>query len=551
MSAAQADGEERLSMRTRLVFVPGRQARVNSLCPKTTSIMLTEMLRNEGVFADHMDFGGLDAFVKDAADVVAAQDDAPGFWNRSVKSFSLRQDSCSSSKQHQHLETTTTALLSSSPDLLAWHLETRDDYNTVKEISRHIKQQAPGVHQTIMGPYVACYGASALNNFTSIDTGITSDVLSALVALSESIHAPESWGRIPGLIFHNRSGVACSTRNIHPKRNVLPSELNAFSKKNPTGTQQKQFGLYPLSFTCTCACGYGLKPGAIRPLQKSVSHLLDEMHFLNSCYGAGAFHIEASHVSNAAFERFADSLLANNFMTIYSLGGLTEPFDASLADRLFASGCRAVGFHTPSGSQRLLEDFYGCEMSISAIRATLRHCRAAGLFTVAHLCYPCPQDDYHTRAETELFLEACRPDGVTIKAPELMPESIWFTRAPEYGFIFDHRTFQQWVECDGCAESAQPYRMQGWKKGRAKEARRSLEAAAIELGCITGVTEQHGLLARIARSALDETVFLEQLKQSLDSNDVDTLAELMQWVNSTLDTLHTGAALVGNTAEAL
>jgi len=402
-----------------------------------------------------------------------------------------------------------------------------------------------------MGPYISCYGASALNNFATMDTGITGDLLSALLALSENIHASESWGRIPGLIFHNRSGITCSQKNVHPTRNVLPPEFAAFSEQNHVRIRQGQFALYPLSFTCNCTPGYGLKRGATRPLQKSVQHLLDEMHFLNKYYGAGAYHIEATHVSGASFERLADTLLANNFMAIYSLGSLTEPFDTSVADRLFASGCRAVGFRIPSGSQRLIEDFYGCEMSVSAIRATLRRCKTAGLFTVAHLHYPCPQDDYHTRAETELFLQACRPDGVTIEAPELMPDSIWFTRAPEYGFIFEHREFQHWIECAPQHKNGQPYRMHGWKRGRAEEARASLEAAAESLGCITGITERHGLLARIARSSMEETAFLEQLKLALAGNDASKLKELMRAINNTLDMLHSDTALAGRTAEAL
>ncbi|MCK5862299.1 MAG: hypothetical protein KAH38_07430, partial [Candidatus Hydrogenedentes bacterium] len=467
-------------MRIRLVFVPGRQARLDLLCPKTTPLILTGMLRNEGLFADYMDFGSLAAFSSHKKDGHLEGDNGKTschFWNRSDHSFSFRQTA--DTTQDAAIGT---AILHAAPSLIVWYVKNRDDYHTVKSISRYIRQQAPETHQTLIGPYITCYGASALNNFSSIDTGITGDQLSALIALSENIHTPESWGRIPGLIFHNRSGITCSTKNIYPVRNLLPPDFAAFSCQNDCPTKQGQFSLYPLSFVCNYSPEYGLKPGAIRPLQKSVPHLFDEMQTLNTCYGAGAFHIEAPHVAAPALERFADTLLENNFMTLYSLGGLTEAFSAPLADRLFASGCRAVGFHTPSGSQRLLEDFYGCNMSISALRATLRHCRAAGLFTVAHLRYPCPHDDYHSRAETELFLEACRPDGVTIEAPELMPESIWFTRAPEYGFLLDHRSFQHWIECSPKQRGAPPYRMQGWKKGHAEEARGTLEAMAESLG---------------------------------------------------------------------
>ena len=542
-------------MGTRLVFVPGNHVHLELLCPKTVPIMLAEMLHGEGIPADYVDLSGLKTF----ADYPTVPEDASStpryaFMKLGQIPFPNRQSNITPVEtvaEQLQKDTLAKILKAPAPSLIAWYMETRNDFQRVRELSSYVKACSPEIHQTAIGPYIVHYGAAALNNVKSIDTGITGDPIAALTALSECVDDSESWGRIPGLLFHTRSGIASSPRNVYPCRNVLPHEFIFSTRRRKLPRKEKQIPLYSLTFNCNNIRGYGLKPGVARPLQKSVSQLIDEMSFLNRYHGAGIFHIEASHVSDATLERFADTLLANNFMTIYSLGDLTEPFDEKLADRLFASGCRAVGFSTPTGSQRLLEDFYGCEMSISAMRATLRHCRAAGLFTVAHLCFPCPWDDYHTRAETDLFLEACRPDGITIHSPELLPESIWFSRAPAYGFLFDHRAFQQWVEYTHSQQNATPYRMQNWKRGRSAEAKRSLAAHAENMGCITGVSERHGLLARIARSVMDEAIFLKRLKAGIENHDITELAALIQCIGNTLDTLHTDSMQIMESAKAL
>jgi len=544
-------------MRIRLVFVPGERANLESLCPKTAPVMLAGMLRREGVAADVVDFGVLDSFErKSETDAAPAKTmtNWPYFWGHGDGCLAAEYGSAAragtgggSCRAEQYGRN----LLDGSPAIIGWYVQTRDQFNSVKAMGNYVRRHAPNIHQTILGPYIARFGCCAMNHLPMVDTGITEDAATALAALCENIEIPESWGRIPGLLFRNRTGVVSPPRNIHPKRDGLPGALDMWSDFFRMPNRSGQFALYPVAFSNGGFSRCDYKTGTIRPLQKSVASVLDEMRVLKERCAAGAFHIDAPHVDGAVFERFADTLLANNFMTIYSLGGLTTPFGADLADRLFASGCRAVGFRAPSGSQRLLEDFYGCDMSISAIRATMRHCRAAGLFTVVHLQYPCPKDDYHTRAETELFLEACRPHGVCITPPELTPDSLWFMRPSEYGFIVNHRAFQQWASCAAANANKSPYRMAGWRSGRAEDARHSLRSAAEQLGCLAGVTERHGLLARIARSVMEESVFLTQLREALLQNDVDQIRRLMAFVNDTLDTLRFAGMATGLTAGAL
>lgn len=544
-------------MRTRLIFVPGTKARLELLCPKTAPLLLAEMLRQDGVSADFVDLADIDVCCMQSgvSARVADFETSTNSWRRIMHfPFAMRHSSVGAPNAESCflMDVVQEKILQSPcPTLVAWYLDNRDDYLATKQMSVLLRACAPNIHQTLVGTYLEKYGAAVLQNFKSIDTGITGDIFTALAALSRSLDMPESWSRIPGLVFRTRSGITCAPRNIHPVKNMPPRDYSNHEKRRTLSEQRKQFPLYSLNFVCNAGDGYGLKHSAIRPIQKSVPHLLDEMRFLSRHCGTGIFHIDVPHVAGDTLERFAETLLGGDFMAIYSLGNITEPLDDKTADSLFASGCRAAGFRIPTGSQRLLEDFYGCDMSISAMRATLRCCRNAGIFTAVHLCYPSPWDDYHTRAETELFLEACRPEAIYINSPELMPNSIWFTRSHAYGFVFEHRSFQQWVECATPQQDDSPYQMQHWKRGRSAEAKRSLTAHAENLGCITGITEKHGLLARVVRSVMEESEFLAVIKEGFSGNDSAKLGGLIQCVCRTTDLLHTDAVPFAKTAKAL
>ncbi len=538
-----------MGTRVLVVFVPGHQATLPMLCPKTPLVMLAGALRGEGVAADCMDFGMLDRIARTTAKpgVSPPEDKLPGWmrlWRRQTDGSSSAGMIATTPYKTPHalVPEIGRAVLAVNPTLIAWHVGSRDEYRMTKAVSGFVRHHAPHIHQTLTGPYITAFGAYAIAGFAFADTGIVSNTVQALTALSETHDDTAAWRRIPGLIHREGAKLTCNP--------CAPPKTEAcFTAYLPTthevASAGAQFAVYPLSFEHDALVTDKLHfdtPLHWQPPEMRVFSIIQALH---ERYGAVVFHIDAHDVGPATLERFADALLAHNAMAVYSLGRLSQPCESALADRLFASGCRAAGFCVPSGSQRLLEDFHGRTVSVSALRATLRCCRAAGMFTAVHLCYPCPGDDYHTRAETELFMEACRPDGVQIDPPTLCPDSLWFKRAPLYGFQLDYHAYQQWA----AGEKAMPYRMQGWKNGRADTARRALAHATQQLGCMPGITEQHGLLARIARSTSDEQAFLETLTTAFERQDAPALQHLMAQVNGTCDMLQSGV-ISSHTAEA-
>jgi hypothetical protein len=89
----------------------------------------------------------------------------------------------------------------------------------------------------------------------------------------------------------------------------------------------------------------------------------------------------------------------------------------SLAD-LAASGCRSVSVQADSGSQYLLDEFYGSPWTVTEMERVFRASRFHGLYTVGEFTYPCPRDDYHTRAETERIVRRSQPHAVRVEPLE-------------------------------------------------------------------------------------------------------------------------------------
>ncbi|MBI2424916.1 MAG: hypothetical protein HYV27_18965 [Candidatus Hydrogenedentes bacterium] len=158
--------------------------------------------------------------------------------------------------------------------------------------------------------------------------------------------------------------------------------------------------------------------------------------------------------------------------------------------------CVAADVSLPSGSQRLLEDFFRMRTGVGRCENGLRLLREAGVSTGLRLQYPCPWDDYHTAAETARFIARTKPDTVAVDAVVPSPASPWYGEPAHYGFRISGRMVRRWLmpgahDAGGCRHRDTP----PWRNafGNAKEQ----EAAVREL------LEQSGHAQRPAPSALE------------------------------------------------
>ena len=174
-----------------------------------------------------------------------------------------------------------------------------------------------------------------------------------------------------------------------------------------------------------------------------------------------------------------------------------------IARLLEASGCRCIDFPLMSGSQRLIEDYFGLSHGVSQARASLRACRAAGIFASLGLVYPCPFDDRHTCAESLLFMDQTLPDAVKVSFPELRYGGRWTDAPEDYGFQVSATAMARWASaCDTPqflpVRAPRPYRMGGIGERNDDADHDALLAEAKARGAALDMTAQEALVARTA-----------------------------------------------------
>jgi hypothetical protein len=206
-----------------------------------------------------------------------------------------------------------------------------------------------------------------------------------------------------------------------------------------------------------------------------------------------------------------------------------ENVDRMLLAALKSSGCYSVGFDVPSGSQRLLKDFYGRPFGVTEVEQTLRATKSTGLYTVMHLTYPCPQDDYHTEAETIRLVDRVRPNA----APVHSGDSSRTTMSQDFSSPIAHgsaRAVQGAHPAAACSSGAGLdwlHEFEDAIPSRPRDSRSALSDAIEERGVSAGVTEHMALLAALSGHAGREGEFCRILRRQLFTGDT---AGVAAWV---------------------
>ncbi len=241
------------------------------------------------------------------------------------------------------------------------------------------------------------------------------------------------------------------------------------------------------------------------------------------------FHVEDKG-GLAAARDLASELMGGRLDVSYSRRLRPTQGVEGIASLLEASGCRCADFPIMSGSQRLVEDFFGMTHGVSLARAALRACRSAGIFASLELVYPCPWDDHHTRAETLLFMDQTLPDAVKVDFPELRYGGRWTAAPEDFGFQVAGSTMARWASAGDAPQflpvpSPRPYKMRGSVGHREDADRDSLLAEAKARGAAPDMAAQEALIAKVAGWGGRERAWKHNIDRALATGDFAGLSE--------------------------
>lgn len=542
-----------MESRSRLVYVPGIPFRSEALMPQWSLAMMAGCLLDAGHQTRILDWGAVSAMRRfggpglraAAAHVAALRDREPGpmpggrfagLWQlRALEA--LYQESLHARRADVIDEMAKAGEL----DFVVFLIHTRDDLREALQVGTWLRERTPGIRQLAAGVYIEDYGVVVLSATDVFDCALVGDVEISLPALARRIHRREHWAGVPNLLYREDGRVVqtdCEAARDLDSLSPPRYDLEAY----PALRGGQKFNLFTLEHSRGRSnVGYGdaaFPWPAQRVRVKSPHALRMEMRVLTSTLGARAFHLEGEQTPGAQVNRLAYELLARPMPIEYSRSAHMAYTDAAAVRNLAASGCRAIGFRLGTGSQRLLDDFYGYDFSVSGAEHVLCACRQADLFAAARFFYPCPQDDYHTREETLRLVDRGSPHAVNVSAPPLRPRSAWWQQPLDFGYRVDLDAYARWVTaadakrpCLGREEDL-PYRMAGWSRSRRIAAQKDFMRVFEEERGVPALSEQEAFIARLAGYEGQEGAFAARLRRSLFTADGRDIAELVARFNS-------------------
>ncbi|MCP4640136.1 MAG: hypothetical protein GY851_06880 [bacterium] len=330
-------------------------------------------------------------------------------------------------------------------DLVVFSLATLEDYDSATRIARRLKARRPDAVLAVLGAFVDVFATDILAHTELFDCACLADAECGIVDLASSVHDRTAWGRVPNLAFRDNGGITVTERRMVVNLGAFPSpdytvdtypalkgdgKLKLFTVEDSRGAWGASNAL-PTSGT-----GHEDAP---RHRVKPVSNVCDEVGHMMAHHGAQVFRMSGPATPPEHVASVASALMTHGLRVVYSRTGhmgFGSPGQdpQALMRHLADSGCIAMDFDVATGSQRLLEDHYGRDTCVTEIETVLRASRKAGMFTGVRLTYPCPDDDYHTRAETVRMLLRTKPHAACVSLPDVLPGSTWYHRALLHGY---------------------------------------------------------------------------------------------------------------------
>lgn len=463
-----------MNRKTCLVHVPGHPLRMDDLIPQSLLARLAAVLIQEGVSVSIVDMGVPESIVDPAI-----AEESPSALLPGVEG-ALRE------------------ILTEAPSLVVLQVLHRKDVPSVRQTARLVKEHRPETCVLLAGGYAEAYGPVLVEVDANIDAAI---LYEPEMVLAEWGSAPidKPLSEYPNLVMlrdgQTRRGRRALARQLD--RFPLPEYSSAIY---PAIYQGKKLHLFEIEHV---RGGGGAPLGPVAPWSaiplrlKSPSVCVREIEHIRHCVPtAAALQFSGGGASAQAMEHLCYELRGLDRPVRYSRDAQVGELDALSPHSLRASGCRVLRMPLYTGSQRLLEDFFGQSYGISQAERALQRAQRAQLFRIVEFTYPVPHDDRHTRAETLRLISRVMPEAVSVAAAELRPESVWSDWQEAYGFQIDEQAYRAWVAPDSRADSGiRPYRMAGWTKERMLAESDALLQDAASLGVYAGMSACEGLVA--------------------------------------------------------
>lgn len=437
-----------------LVYVPGLPLRIEHLLPQEELAAAAGEIRRAGHAVQILDFGAVFSHALPPVSPLVRRG-----WG-----LGPRRDDPTA--RHAAALASRIAMVCSERggvDLVAFLVHEREGLAMSTLVNRELLERAEDLRTICFGGYAERF-APHIAAFNPAFNAVVAEEPGA--SLARALRAPDlGFAGTPGLVIREPEGAMFTGRAPKPERNAgraLPDYSAATYPQLHTGEKLLYF---PVRHTAD--------PRAAAPISvmARVRNIRDHFH-------ATALHFDCGPATADQLAALGRGLSA---MPGACSIAASVPAISGLAPEVLATmRCAGVHLKIPSGSQRLLDDFFGAGFTITQVEQACRVARAAGAALETAYSYPCPWDDHHTAAETLRVVSRTRPEGVTMRAPELAPGTPWYADPTRYGFRLEHRRLARYAAC--ATSSIRRSGLDAFNEGEAQKLGVSIGALGIETG---------------------------------------------------------------------
>lgn len=321
----------------------------------------------------------------------------------------------------------------------AFMLNNVDDMSSTLDIVRPLRELRPKLRIVVFGALVGLYADALAHVMPEVDCFCVAETELGLVSLAEKVESPASWNGIPNLAVADGGRIHFTCRSASASLASLAGPVYEPDVYPALKADQKLriFEIEDCRSTIRCShaepqdgCDASVR---IRP----VAAVCHEIWRIGTLFGARAFHFNGRHAPASHVAAVANELVRRGMDVRYTREWETHLSVPVVFPSLSSSGCAGLSFPVDTGSQRLLEDFYGRTVTVSHIERVVSAAKSIGIPTLMRLTYPCPADDYHTHAETLRLIDRTKPAAAVVGLPRALPGSAWHRNAQLFGFRVD------------------------------------------------------------------------------------------------------------------
>lgn len=421
-------------------------------------------------------------------------------------------------------------------DFIAFFVPRSEDLPGAVRAAAQVRARGSSARLIMAGRYAEIYAKALLTRCPEVDACLAGDLEVGILSVTELVRSPERGPALPNLVVRVDDGIRATLRREPLDLDQLPVpryDRNVY----PTLGRGAKFRVMTIQESRGSDHVLHTEPGP--PIDdrhvriRSARQVCAELRMLGRESGARVFHFAGEGTPAPHFDAICYEILAQGLRVLYSKAAHIRHTDPRTLATWEASGCRALSFRIDTGSQRLLDDYYGHEFGVSVAEQVLRACNASEVFSLVHLTFPCPEDDYHSLAETMRLMRRGRPGAVQAEVPELLPGSDWCDYAREFGFRMDKDRLESrafsWRDPFAAPGLSVPYGMKGRTKVQIQADFDDLHGELTFEAFPTEVSELEALIADVMGE--EAVAGAERLRHLLQLGDAEGLTEYVQTFN--------------------